>query len=333
MLGNAAPVIKKDLTTFNKHFEEGYVYSSYGSIKYLKHVISSIITLRRYDKKRPVTIYCSEKHIELLEKYELQDLFSDIIFLPEQYRSILGFKHNIERFMPYKQSLIIDSDIIWCRNPDTLWQSLGAYKFTITGYQVADIFFGGPKGFSVLKDVVMQKRKKTLRHFGLSYLSRVQAGMIYVADKDLTSRVSALAKDFYDRRDETHFISRKNEKGRDVESCEWSLAMAMSALNLQAFPWLNGFESPQIDYIKEYIEHDPDFYNVSCTYYSNKFVYDMKGLKNNVLRKVIIKLLSLLSGKGDVLYVTPYCLHFGWIDQKYIFNEFSDRYWDLLTMK
>lgn len=317
--------------SYNKNHKEGYVYNSYSSDLYLKHVVSSIMTLRRYDTERPVALYCCKEHKKLIESYKLTPLFSQIHILPEENRSIPGFKHNLEKFMPFQQNLFLDSDIVWCRNPDSLWTRLSTYKFTITGTQTADIFFGGHKGLYVLADVLMQRRKKTLQKFGLSFLSRVQAGMIYAADKTLTKRVSDAAKEYFSQKSETHFVSRTTEKGRNDESCEWSLAMAMSALNLQVFEWLNGFESPQLDYISDYTTHDNNFNKVSCLYYSNRFVYDLKGIRQPFFRKVLIKCISLLPGKGDHFYVTPYCLHFGWLKEKKVLNRFSEESWKELT--
>ncbi len=317
--------------SYNKNHREGYVYNSYGSGLYLKHVISSVLTLRRYDRERPVAIYCCREHKELIEEFNLTALFSQIHILPEENRSIRGFKHNLERFMPFKRNLFLDSDILWCRDPSPLWTKLSTYEFTITGTQIADIFFGGHKGLYVLADVLLRRRKKTLQNFGLSYLSRVQAGMIYTSDRQLTKRVSDAAKEYFSQKDKTHFVSRTAEKGREDESCEWSLAMAMSALNLQVFKWLDGFESPQLDYISDYTTHDNEFKQVSCLYYSNRFVYDMKGIRKQRIRKVLIKILSLLPGKGDHFYVTPYCLHFGWLQEKNILNRFSEKSWNELT--
>lgn len=317
--------------SFNKNHREGYVYNSYGSGLYLKHVVSSVLTLRRYDRERPVAIYCCREHKELIEKFKLTPLFSQIHILPKENRSIPGFKHNLERFMPFNRNLFLDSDIVWCRDPDPLWTKLSTFEYTITGTQIADIFFGGHKGVAVLSDVLFQRRKKTLQKFGLSYLSRVQAGMIYASDKQLTKRVSDAAKEYFGQKEQTHFVSRKTEKGREDESCEWSLAMAMSALNLQVFNWLNGFESPQLDYISDYTSHDKDFKKVSCLYYSNRFVYDLKGIRKPLIRKVLVKLLSLLPGKGDHFYVTPYCLHFGWLKEKKVLNRFSEKSWNKVT--
>jgi len=317
--------------SYNKNHKEGYVYNSYRSDLYLKHVVSSIVTLRRHDTERPVAIYCCKEHKELIEHAKLTPLFSQIHILPEENRSIPEFKHNLEKFMPFHKNLFLDSDIIWCRNPDALWTRLSTYKFTITGTQTADIFFGGHKGLYVLFDLLMQKRKKTLQKFGLSFLSRVQAGMIYASDKSLTKRVSDTAKEYFSQKEETHFVSRTTEKGRNDESCEWSLAMAMSALDLQVFEWLNGFESPQLDYISDYTMHDKNFKKVHCLYYSNRFVYDLKGIRQPVIRKVLIKCISLLPGKGDHFYVTPYCLHFGWLNEKKVLNRFSEDIWNELT--
>ena len=310
---------------------EGYVYVSYGHPKYLKHTVASVVSLRRYDKTRPVAIACSDKQRKLLGEYGLESLFDVIYPLPEEHASIVGFKHNVYEYMFFDKNLYLDSDIIWCKNPDPLWESLAPFDFTITGNLISDSFFGAAKGVAVLKDIIFGRRKKTLKRFGLTYLSRVQSGMIYAADYDQTRKVSKLASEMLSRKNETHFRSRKMEHGRTEESCEWSLAMAMSKLNNPVYPWLQGHNSPQLDYIADLTEHDPDFQYVTCKYYNNDFTYSLRGLKSAGLRKFIIGLLGLIPGKADYLVTTPYCLHFGWYHQKMPFYAFSDVIWKKLT--
>ena len=313
--------------------DEGYVYVTYGDHKYLKHAIASVITLRRYDEKRAVALFCSGDHKLLLEKYGIDDVFTHVFELPAENQSITGFKHNLHKFLPFQKNLFTDSDILWCKNPENLWNSLSGYSFTITGNQIADLFFGATKGIAVLKDYFLGYRKKTLKRFDLTYLSRVQAGMIYTSDDKLAKKVCDQSKHFFEKRDLTHFRSRKEEQGRKEESCEWSLAMAMAKLKLQVYPWLNGYESPQLDFIENYTKFDPEFNNVECLVYSDRFVYDFKALKTNWLRSALINLFSLLPGKGDFLYVTPYCLHFGWYHQKEPLNKFSEACWQKLQKK
>lgn len=322
------PDMSKITTEIGKNTDQGYVFNSYGSELYLKHVISNVITLRRHDQTRPVALYCSEEHVDLIKKFGLGHYFQKLEFLPEENRSVTGFKHNIDKFMPFRENIILDSDILWCRNPDLLWKLLSPYRFTITGNQKADIFFGGPKGASIVKDFLLNRRKKTLARFELTYLSRVQAGVIYAADRELTERVCKRSKEFFSRREETHFVSRTNEKGRKDETCEWSLAMAMSALKLQVFPWQNGYESAQLDYFEDYTIHDKYFNEVTCLYYSSKLKNDLKGLKNKTVRKAIYRFLLLFPNRGDYLYVTPFCLHFGWLHQKKTLNQFSELCWN-----
>lgn len=311
--------------------DEGYVYSTYGDLKYLKHAIASVQTLRRYDRDRPVALYCSNEHKEILLDLKIQNLFTHILHLPEVYRSITGFKHNVYRFLVFKKNLFLDSDILWCKNPDNLWKQFSAYKFTITGNQTSDLFFGAPKGFRVLKDIIFRRRKRTLRRFDITYLSRVQSGLIFADDYDLTKQVCELAKEMLNRREETHFRSRKEEKGRSEESCEWSYAMAMAKLDVQVIPWLNGFESPQLDFIESFTEYDEEFHNVKCLLFGNQFIYDFKGLKKRWLQKLLIRMLTSIPGKGDYMYVTPYCLHFGWYHQKDPLNDFSEKCWQKLV--
>lgn len=323
--------MKENGSNRNGRVLQGYVYSSFGDPEYLKHAVTSVISLRRYDKRRPVALFCTEEHMELLRKHNLEGIFDQVSCLKRGHASIVGFKHNLHHYMPFKCNLFLDSDIIWCKNPDRLWSSLTAHPVTITGTQMSDNFFGAPKNLGVLRDILFRSRQRTLDRFGLTYLSRVQTGMIYAEDRRLVQHLCETASMFLGRIGETHFQSRLMESGREEESCEWSLAMAMSRLDIPVYPWLQGQTSPQLDFIDSYTSYDDGFYNVECLYYSDKLVYNFRGLKSRRLRKLLISLFSLLPGKGDHLKVTPYCLHFGWYHQKAPFLEFSGQVWDSLT--
>ncbi len=314
-----------------KKGKEGYIYVSYGHPKYLKHTIASVISLKRYDKERPIALACSDKQRKILKENGLESLFDVIHTLPEEHASIVGFKHNIYQYLFFERNIFLDSDIIWCRNTDSLWTSFSPFEFTITGTLISDNFFGAPKSLGVFRDIFFGRRKRTLKRFGLTYLSRVQSGMMYASDYETTKKVCKLAGEMIDRKDETHFKSRKMEQGRTEESCEWSLAMAMSKLNIPIYPWLQGHESPQLDYISDLTEHDDDFQYVKCKFYNHNLVYSFRGLKSVTLRKILISIAGIIPGLGDHLYTTPYCLHFGWYHQKTPFYSFSELVWKQLV--
>ena len=309
---------------------EGYVLHVYGPEKYAEHAVVSVLTLRRHDAHRPVALYCTAEQKAHLEGYGFDLLFDRIEVLPEQHRSIVGFKHHLEKFKVYDRTLFVDADMVWCKNPDGLWQTLAAHPFTATGLERADFFFGGPKGAGIVSDWLFDRRRKTMRRFGLTHLPRVQAGMIYAADDETTEEVCALARSFLSRRTETHFRSRLAE-GRSEESCEWSLAMAMSRLRLPVLPWLQGLTSPQLDFIEGLVQHDADFEDVLVRYYCDRFVYSLRGIANPKVRDAAIRLTAGLPGRGDYLDVTPYVLHFGWKRHKGPWNAFARRTWDALV--
>ncbi|MEX2639493.1 MAG: hypothetical protein WD266_02315 [Balneolales bacterium] len=313
--------------------KEGYIFAIYGNFKYLKHAVAAASTVRRHDNERPIALICEQKHHDELKKNNMLDVFDFIYPLGENHTSIVGFKHNINEYMLFDRNLYLDCDMVWCKDPDPLWTSLSAHPFTITGNQTADHFFGGPKNFSIISDYILGRRQRTLKNFGLSYLSRVQSGMMYAQDYNLTREVCQTAKKMLERKNETHFLSRTLEEGRNEESCEWSLAMAMSKLNIPVHPWLQGHTSPQLDYIQDMTSHDRDFEYVSCTYYSNDFVYSFRGLKYDAIRNMLIKLFSIVPGYGDHMKVVPYALHFGWYHQKQPFFDFSNKTWQDLKVK
>ncbi len=314
-----------------KHGAEGYVYNCYGKLKYLKYAVASVVTLRRHDNHRPVAIFCTKEHADYLNKPELSTVFDHVFILPEKNRSITGFKHNVCDFMPFEKNIYLDGDIVICRNPDRLWRSLSAYKFTATGNHSADNFFGGPKGIGVVKDIFLGRRKRTLKRFGITYLPRIQSGFMYAADYGKAKSVCDKATELLSKKAETHFRSRTEEEGRSEESCEWSLAMAMAVLEMQVYPWFNCYESVQLDFIDSFTEYDPEFESVSCLYYTNKFVYNFRGFPIRWLQKLLINIFTIFPGKGDYLYVTPYFLHFGWYHQKEPFFQLADRIWSRLN--
>lgn len=309
---------------------EGYVFHSYGPDRYVKHVLASVHTLRRHDSDRPVALFCPESHQAVLRRRGLDTHFDVLADLPPQNQSIVGFKHHLDEFKAFDRSLFVDADMVWCRDPDPIWQQFSAFPFTATGLQNADHFFGGPKGAGVVVDMLLQRRSRTLRRFGLTYLPRVQAGMIYAQDSDVTADVVERAAEFLAHSDQTHFRSRLDE-GRSEETCEWSLAMAMSEMDLQVYPWLQGRNSPQLDYIDALVDHDPDFQDVTYRFYTSPFVYSLRGIPTAWVRDTLLWLAERFPRMGEYAEFTPYVIHFGWLHQKAPFHSFAERTWAQLT--
>lgn len=307
------------------------MYVSYGDLEYLQHAMASVVSLRRYDTTRTVILCCEESHRKELIQKRLTHWFDEIISLEPSHRSITGFKHNVHLYMACERNLFVDSDMVWCRCPDGLWNALETYDYTITGTFPADNFFGASKGVGVVADMIMGRRQRTMRKFRLTHLPRVQSGMIYASDRATAQRVGSVATDFLQRRHETHFRSRVQEEGRSLETCEWSLAMAMATLDIPVYPWLQGHRSPQLDYIADWTQHDSDFKTVRCRYYCDQMMYSLRGVRPPRLRKLLMSFLAGYPGKGDWMDVTPYALHFGWLWEKGPFLEFSKRSWLRLT--
>ena len=309
---------------------EGYVLHSYGPDRYVKYAVASVHTLRRYDQRRPVALFCPEHHRALLERRGLEEHFDVLRDLPPQHRSIVGFKHHLHQFKAFERSLFVDTDMLWCRDPDPLWTQFAAFPFTVTGMQNADHAFGGRKRLGMVADVLLGRRRRTLRRMGVHHLPRVQAGMIYVQDRTCARTVGEAASAFFDRAEETHFRARR-EDGRSEETCEWSLALAMSELNLHVFPWLQGRNSPQLDYISSLTQHDPQFKEVSYRLYTHDLIYRLRGLANDALRDALFRVAEWLPGLGEYIELTPYALHFGWLHQKPYINAFAKHTWAHLS--
>lgn len=317
----------------NNGASEGYIYSSFGADKYLKDAVVSALTIRRYDEKRPIALFCSKEHFDKKDIWNLYSVFDVIEILDPKHQSIVGFKHNLHHYMPFDRNMYLDSDMIWCRNPKNLWHQFLPFGYTVTGQESADIFYGAPKGVRISRDVLLRRRQRTLKRFNLTHLYRVQTGMMYAANRELTENVNRRAQYYLNQKDKTHFISRKNERDRNLESCEWSLGMAMSEMKLYVVPWFNGYESPQLDFIEGQVRYNDDFTEVSCLYYCNPFMHSLRGLNSQMLRNIIIKAFSILPRSQDKMWITPYVLHFGWSHQKEHFKKFRENQWKVYMEK
>lgn len=311
--------------------DEGYVFTSYGKVKYLRDVLIALDSIRRYDKTRPAAIYCSKEHQEELQKLGFDSWFARIEDLPEENRSIVGFKHFLHLFMPFSRNMYLDSDMIFCRDPNPLWYALRPYPYTITGIESADVFFGASKSVGIFSDIVLGRRQRTLKRFGLTHLFRVQTGVMYAADYEMTRKVGELAYDYLGQMDKTHFVSRTREKDRKLESCEWSLGMAMSKLQQHVYPWFNGFESPQLDYISYLTEHDEYFRKVRCRYYCNPFIYSLRGIQSKRMHRFVMGLFAPFPRSKDFMWVSPFIIHFGWNHEKHHFEKYAGTRWKELT--
>lgn len=330
-MGNGDHLEQRNSKIKKKKQPEGYIYTSYGNEKYLKDAIISAFTIRRFDTKRPIALFCSKKHKEILRDYSFRHPFDIVSDLEEEHQSITGFKHNLHAYMPFDKNMYLDSDMIFCRPPDNIWIAFRPFPYTITGQESADVFFGSHKNFGIALDILLGRRQRTLKRFDLTYLARVQTGIMYAADYDITKQVNDLAKDFLNQKSRTHFVSRKKEKGRSLESCEWSLGMAVSRLNIFIYPWFNAQESFQLDFIHTLTKADPEYRNVACKYYCNPFVHSLRGINNRVIQRFLLALFKLLPRGGDHIWVTPYILHFGWRHQKSYFNKFVEQEWNKIT--
>ena len=105
----------------------------------------------------------------------------------------------------------------------------------------------------------------------------------------------------------------------------------MSRMRLPVLTWFQGYNSPQLDFIGGLTRYDADFEHVLCRYYCDRFVYSLRGLKHTRLRDLLIRVFASLPGRGDYMDVTPYVVHFGWLQHKQPFFEFAERTFAELT--
>ena len=107
--------------------------------------------------------------------------------------------------------------------------------------------------------------------------------------------------------------------------------MAMSTMRIPIFPWFQGYDSPQLDFVEGLTDFEPAFRQVVCKLYCDRVVYSLRSLASRPLRDALLTVFTSIPGKGDFMEVTPFMIHFGSLRYKQTFMDFAAWVWNDLV--
>ena len=155
----------------------------------------------------------------------------------------------MDKYWFFDQQIYLDSDILWCKHPNVLWKAFEPHNICAIGHPKAGGTFGYCYGKEYISNILLFKRKRTLRKFNLKGIPRISAIAIFSKNRDITASACQQARWFFTQKHLTHFNGGKNIRIDNEESCEWSMAMAWAKFHLSVIK----FVQKDIVYISNYI--------------------------------------------------------------------------------
>jgi hypothetical protein len=146
-------------------------------------------------------------------------------------------KLSVDRYSPFKRTLFVDSDCLFYKHPDVLWDAYSPGPFHIKGwtYLTGHSEYERKRPYEFLTDV-----PEFLKTLGLSRLGRFNSGVVRF-DGAEGAAVFEAARAIYERRADLGFVQFKGAPIAD----EPALAAAMEQMGIPMQEWdrTNGMET------------------------------------------------------------------------------------------
>jgi hypothetical protein len=146
-------------------------------------------------------------------------------------------KLSVDRYSPFQRTLFVDSDCLFYKHPDVLWQAYQPGPFHIKGwtYLTGHSDHERRRPYEFISDV-----PRFLETLGLSRLGRFNSGVVYFEGVE-GAAVFEAARAIYERRADLGFVQFKGAPIAD----EPALAAAMEQMGIPMQEWdrTNGMET------------------------------------------------------------------------------------------
>jgi hypothetical protein len=252
---------------------------AYGPRKYVRMARALSLSYRRLNPTRPIAIVTDRDNAA-----EMANYFDHVILYNPAYGSGVVQKLHADLYSPYDETLFVDSDCVFYKSPDRLWDLYAGKPFSVRGwrYLTGSTAYERQNPYEWVRDTTeFLKRNSILR------LPHFNSGVFFFTNEPLAAKLFAQARMVYAKRDALGFVRFKNAPIADepafavaMELCgidmdPWDADNGMqTAINMQSGHSINVLEG-QARFRKSNVAADPVLvhYNVNAQY---SFVYNLE---------------------------------------------------------
>ena len=212
---------------------EGLLTLAYGRPKYIRMAQALALSYRRYNPARPFAIITDEANAQTLSTY-----FDAIIIVKPEYGPGVVQKLYADKYSPFAKTLFVDSDCLFYKHPDELWNLYAHGPFSMRGWR----YLTGDTDYEKRTPYKwVQNTSQFLKLNGISRLAHFNGGVFYFDRSDAAVKVFSISRSVYDRRAELGFVPFKGAPIND----EPAMAVAMEKCGIDMDPWdsIRGMET------------------------------------------------------------------------------------------
>lgn len=206
---------------------------AYGPEKYIRMAEALARSYRRWNPTRPFAVVTDEKN-----KARLSRFYDIIVPVNYDYGKGVVQKIHVDLYTPFDETLFVDSDCLFYKDPALLWDSYRIQPFGMRGWRYLTGHSESEKQhpYEWVKDTAA-----FLKANGLEKLGHFNSGVYYFDSSDVARRVFEEARRIYEQRDTMGFVRFKNAPVAD----EPVFAVAMEKAGVPMGEWdpVHGMET------------------------------------------------------------------------------------------
>ena len=198
----------------------GLLTIAHGPHRYIRMAEALALSYRRWKPSRPICVVTDDANAERLRAY------FDVVVILDESSGAKGTsqKFLIDRYTPFDQTLFVDSDCLFYRDPELTWNAYAVGDFVVKGWR----YLRPEDRHANVGDL-----RTLLLQTGVGRMGSFNSGLLYFRKSDLTARLFATARDLFARRNELALRKFKNSP----VAHEPLLAIAMELCGIEFHPW------------------------------------------------------------------------------------------------
>lgn len=207
------------------HGGDGFLTIAYGPPQYVRMALALLASYRRFAPNRPIAVVTDARNVA-----RLTPLFDHVVPIDLSRGHGVVQKLHADLYSPFERTMFVDSDCVFYRSPDELWDLYAQGPFVVRGWR----YLTGHSDYE--RDHPYEWVKDTgafLRDNGLTRLGHFNSGAFFFDGSDSARCVFDGARDVYRNAATLGFVPFKNAPIAD----EPALAVAMERCGIEMLPW------------------------------------------------------------------------------------------------
>lgn len=204
---------------------QGLITIAYGPEKYIRMARALALSYRRQNPLRPFAVVTDDGNARALEHY-----FDVVVPLNSTYGLGVVQKLSVDRYSPFDETLFVDSDCIFYKSPERIWQFYAGKDFTVKGWR----YLTGRTEYEKESPYeFVQNMPDFLKQNNISRFPHFNSGVFFFRKSKIASNIFIAARSVYERRTTLGLIPFKNAPIAD----EPAFAVAMEISGVDMDPW------------------------------------------------------------------------------------------------